>query len=206
MNASITYWRKLLVASVVGVALLMFIMAACGGGSGTISSPSPIARLSLPSTPPPTAAPTAPPMPTPNAVTGSCAPVVTSPCVYWTFDGGTFMKVTNLVRNVRAAEAPSAGQHFVRVDFQFIEYPANSGNGLGLHIDPTDFTLTDSAGVINPFTFLVASGCEPWQAVDLSATAQTFGPRSICFEASGAPNGVLQFTWNTQPSRTVVLP
>jgi hypothetical protein len=70
----------------------------------------------------------------------------------------------------------------------------NDGGQDTKSINPFDFKLRDAAGVTHDVTFSDAPGCDVWSAVDLAPGA-TYGPKPLCFEASGAPSGALALLW-----------
>jgi hypothetical protein len=71
----------------------------------------------------------------------------------------------------------------------------NDGGQDTKSINPYDFKLRDAAGVAHSVTFSDAPGCDTWSAVDLAPGA-TYGPKPLCFEASGDANGSLTLLWS----------
>jgi hypothetical protein len=71
----------------------------------------------------------------------------------------------------------------------------NDGNQDKKTINPFDFKLRDPAGVEHDVTFSDAKGCNIWSPVDLAPHA-TYGPKPLCFEASGVVSGKLVLLWS----------
>jgi uncharacterized protein DUF4352 len=86
---------------------------------------------------------------------------------------------------------PEAGNHLVLMQMTM----HNDGGQDAKSINPFDFKLRDTAGVAHSVTFSDAPGCDLWSGVELAPGA-TYGPKPLCFEASGDPTGSLTLLWS----------
>ncbi len=85
---------------------------------------------------------------------------------------------------------PEPGNHMVVMQVKF----HNDGGQDTKTISPFDFKLRDAAGVEHDITFSDTPGCDTWSGVDLAPGA-SYGPKPLCFEASGSPSGKLTLLW-----------
>jgi hypothetical protein len=122
----------------------------------------------------------------PTGQTASCSP---KPC--GNADGFT-VSVSNLNRNVPAGTFVNAepGNHFVTM-----QATLHNGSGDSKSANPFDFKLRDPQGQEHDIAFSDADACGTWQAVDLSVGA-SLGPKGLCFQAAGDPNGKLSVIWS----------
>ena len=118
--------------------------------------------------------------------TASCSP---TPCAN---ADGFAVSISNLNRNAPAGQfiKPEAGNHFV-----IMQTTLHNGSGDSKSANPLDFKLRDLQGQEHAIAFSDTPGCETWQAVDLAVNA-SLGPKGLCFEAAGDPNGKLTIIWS----------
>jgi hypothetical protein len=86
---------------------------------------------------------------------------------------------------------PEAGNHLVLMQMTM----HNDGGRDTKNANPFDFRLRDASGLTHDITFSDAPGCDTWSSVDLAPGA-TLGPKPLCFEAAGDPNGNLSLVWS----------
>ncbi len=116
----------------------------------------------------------------------SCSP---KPCA--NADGFT-VTISSINRNAPkgAFISPEAGNHIVTM-----QVTMHNGSSDKQNANPFDFKLRDPLGQEHDIAFSDAAGCDTWQAVDLAAGA-SLGPKPLCFEAAGDPNGKLILVWS----------
>ena len=122
----------------------------------------------------------------PPAVDSGCAP---APCAV---KDGFEIDVTGVDRNVPPGQfaTPEAGNHYVVVHVRAVNHSSSSEG-----FNPLDFSLIDSAGAKHSTTVISdAPDCEIWSAVDV-APGGHYGPKSLCFEASGPTSAALKLAW-----------
>jgi hypothetical protein len=101
------------------------------------------------------------------------------------------VRISSVNRNAPLGFFPvEAGNHLVLMQMTM----HNDGGQDTKSINPFDFKLRDAAGVSHDVTFSDAPGCDVWSPVDLAPGA-TYGPKPLCFEASGSPSGALTLLW-----------
>lgn len=129
--------------------------------------------------------PTPKPSPSPVAKAPSCTP---QPCAS---AFSLTVRISSVNRNAPLGFFPvEAGNHLVLMQMTM----HNDGGQDTKSINPFDFKLRDAAGVSHDVTFSDAPGCDVWSPVDLAPGA-TYGPKPLCFEASGSPSGALTLLW-----------
>jgi hypothetical protein len=138
-----------------------------------------------------------------NAATKGCVP---APCA---IVGGFKLTVTSLNRNVSGGIylKPEAGDHYVTIQLAFA-----NGSNQTRSIAQSDFTLRDASARVHGVAFAPIDGCEMWQPVDQGtgrsvpvkvSPGSTSGPKDLCFQASGPPEGPVVLLWSSAflPSR-----
>lgn len=106
---------------------------------------------------------------------------------------GVTVSVSNLNRNAPLGGLfipPEKGNHLV-----LMEMTMHNGSSAKQTAGPFNFKLRDAAGLEHDVTFSDAPGCVLWQPVDLTPGA-TLGPKPLCFQAFGDPNGRLTLLWS----------
>lgn len=176
------------VAIVIGalVVAAVIIGNAAKGPTSTVGTNT-SAVVSVAPTPTLSPKPSPTPKPSPSLVAKgpSCTP---QPCAS---AFSLTVRISGLNRNAPVGFIqPEAGNHLVLMQMTV----HNDGGQDTKTINPFDFKLRDAAGVSHDVTFSDAPGCDIWSSVDLAPGA-TYGPKPLCFEASGAPSGALTLLW-----------
>jgi hypothetical protein len=106
---------------------------------------------------------------------------------------GLTVKISGLNRSAPAGSffPPEAGNHMVFMQMTMHNDSASDTKS----VNPFDFKLRDPAGVEHNFALSDSPGCDTWSAVELAPGA-SFGPKPLCFQASGDPNGKLTLLWS----------
>lgn len=86
---------------------------------------------------------------------------------------------------------PEPGNHLVLMQMAV----HNDGGQDTKTVSPFDFKLRDAAGVEHDVTLSDSPGCTLWAPVALAPHA-AYGPKPLCFEASGKVNGSLTLLWS----------
>jgi Domain of unknown function (DUF4352) len=114
--------------------------------------------------------------------------------------------------NPAGLPAPPSDRHYVTVAVSFENHSSGQQRA-----DPRDFSLQDARGETQRPTFAADPGspCARWGRADLHPAGDrgstprdagaeqvgtTFGPKTLCFVAGGAPSGSLTLVWEPDVS------
>lgn len=163
--------RSWVVVCVAVVAVVIALGALAAGRTAGRAQPPAAARPAAPGT---------------GASAPACAP---SPCAV---DAGFTVRISSVDRNAPLGRIwrPQAGDHIVTLQIAY----QNGGAGYRA-ANEFQFQLVDATGLKRgPVVLSDAPGCGGWTALQVPAGGG-YGPKPLCFEASGPVDGPLTLTW-----------